>query len=125
MPDMAKKISDTISDMFQIRPSFRPKSAALAKMFHEYYLLTKEDGGIQPCEASSAVNDVTSSSTPDGTLQSRLQSISKLLADRLIFPKSNFLENNIRQTWNFATNRLWKTAVLTKDVGYYSTLYKA
>jgi hypothetical protein len=77
MPDMAKKMSDTISDMFQIRPSFRPKSAPLAKMFHEYYLLAKDDGGVQHCGTSSAVNDVTSSSTPDGTLQSRLTDVSR------------------------------------------------
>ena len=68
-PDMVKKISDTVHDMFQIRPSLRPKSSALAKLFHEYYLLAKEHGGIQPCEATSTVNAATSSSTRDGTLQ--------------------------------------------------------
>lgn len=70
-PDMIKKISDTIHDMFQIRPSFRPKSVALAKLFHEYYHLAKEQGGIRPREASSPVNIVTDPSSRDGTMQLR------------------------------------------------------
>jgi serine/threonine protein kinase len=40
--DMAKKISDAIYNMLQIRPSLRPKSAELAELFDKYYRLAND-----------------------------------------------------------------------------------
>jgi hypothetical protein len=68
--DMAKRITDTIQAMFQMRPSLRPKSASLAKLFDEYYHSAKDEGPVQKIEESPSVNTVVDLSCPIGAKQS-------------------------------------------------------
>jgi hypothetical protein len=67
--EVAKAISEAIRGMFQIRPSLRPRSTALAVSFDKHYQSAKEYTQVQLLEksqGSASLGMLTSSTDPNG-----------------------------------------------------------
>jgi serine/threonine protein kinase len=74
-PEVAKAISDAIHGMFQIRPSLRPRSTALAISFDKHYQSAKEHTQVQLLEksqGSAPLGTLMSSTAPNGAKHSEI-----------------------------------------------------
>lgn len=64
--DMVEKISDAIQKMFEILPSARPKSVALAQLFSKYYQLAKDLAEFEQTGSAASPHEVHESSSLNG-----------------------------------------------------------